>query len=70
MSWSGEVIADSNGKWSSNALRFATKEEAEGYVEALSLRWSSVIYWRVVESADPATHMWSISGDRLKEVTS
>ena len=28
MSFKPEVIADSSGKWSGNALRFATREEA------------------------------------------
>jgi len=32
MSWKPEVIADSSGKWCGNALRFATREEAEANV--------------------------------------
>ncbi len=32
MSWKPEVIADSSGKWAGNALRFATREEAESQV--------------------------------------
>ena len=33
MSFKPEVIADSSSKWSGNALRFATREEAEANVE-------------------------------------
>lgn len=54
-SYKPEVIADSGGKWSSNALRFATKEEAEDYVFDLSMRWTSVRKTRVIESDDPVT---------------
>jgi hypothetical protein len=49
-SWKVEVIADSSGKWSSNALRFKTKPEAETYAKDLASRWTSVTVWRVVES--------------------
>lgn len=58
MSWKPEVIADGIGKWAGNALRFATKEEAEQNVEALMLRWWAVRETRVVESEDPVTHRW------------
>lgn len=44
-----EVIADSSGKWTSNLLRFATREEAEAYAKDLTWRWTSVREWRVVE---------------------
>ena len=33
MSFKPEVIADSSGQWCGNALRFATREEAEANVE-------------------------------------
>jgi len=54
-SWKAEVIADDTGKWVSNALRFATKEQAEHYVRDLSLRWFAVRETRVVESDDDVT---------------
>ena len=57
-SWKPEVIADSSGKWCGNALRFATKEEAEANVKALAWRWFSVIDTRVVESDDPVNYRW------------
>jgi len=49
MSWKPEVQADSTGTWVGNALRFATKEEAEGKVLAFAMRWTS----RVVECDEP-----------------
>jgi hypothetical protein len=52
------VIADSTGKWSSNALRFATELEARAYVIDLEWRWTSVRDTRVVESDDPVSHRW------------
>jgi hypothetical protein len=53
MSWKPEVIADGSGKWSGNALRFATYAEAKEYVLDLALRWSAVREVRVIESDDP-----------------
>lgn len=56
VSWKADVIADSTGKWCGNMLRFATKLEAETYVNALEERWSSVISTRVVESNQAVSH--------------
>jgi hypothetical protein len=39
MSFKPEVIADSTGQWCGNALRFATREEAEANVKDLERRW-------------------------------
>ena len=58
MSWKPEVIADNSGKWCGNGLRFATKEEAEANVFALSMRWILVRETRAVESADPVNYRW------------
>jgi hypothetical protein len=55
-SWMAEVIADNSGKFCGNGCRFATKEEAEGYAADLSLRWTLVREWRVVESTDPVNY--------------
>jgi len=55
MSFKPEVIADSSGKWSGNALRFATEEEARIYVDDLMMRWTAVRSTRVVEVEDPVT---------------
>jgi len=42
MSFKPEVIADTSGKWCGNALRFATREEAETNVRNLMMRWFAV----------------------------
>ncbi len=57
MSWKPEVIADNSG-WAGNALRFATKEEAEANVSDLWARWTLVRETRVVESDDPVNYAW------------
>lgn len=56
MSYAGEVIADNSGKFCGNAMRFATKEEAEIYVHDLANRWTLVRDTRVVESSDPVNY--------------
>jgi hypothetical protein len=56
MSFAAEVIADSSGKWTGNQCRFATREEAEGYVADLMSRWTLVTETRVVESGDPVNY--------------
>lgn len=61
MSFKPEVIADSSGEWVGNALRFATKEEAEANVLDLSCRWMAVRQTRVVESTDPVNYRWVFS---------
>ena len=48
------VVMTDSGQCAGNGLRFATKEEAEAYVAALS----SVRKSRVVESSDPVTYRW------------
>jgi hypothetical protein len=58
MSWAPEVIADSSGKWCGNALRFATREEAEANVANLASRWFLVTDTRVIESTDPVNYRW------------
>lgn len=58
MSWKPEVIVDGSGKWYGNALRFATKEEAEANVQNLASRWFSVRDTRVVASDDPVNYKW------------
>jgi len=58
MSWKAEVIADSSGNFTGDALRFATEKEASEYVRDLEWRWTSVRDTRVVESADPVNYVW------------
>jgi hypothetical protein len=59
MSFKPEVIADSSGKWVGNALRFATRLEAQSCVEDLRRRWTLVTDIRVVESDDPVNYRWA-----------
>ncbi len=42
-----------NGGWSSNARRYATREEADAAGQDLYSRWTSVEEYRVVPSSDP-----------------
>ena len=57
-SFAPEVIADSSGEWCGNALRFATRAEAELNVQALMMRWMLVRETRVVESKDPVNYRY------------
>jgi hypothetical protein len=57
-SYAPEVIADSTGKFYGNALRFATREEAEANVKDLWSRWAMVTDTRVVESDDEPNYRW------------
>ena len=58
MSFKPEVIADSSAQWCGNALRFATREEAEANVRDLMMRWFAVRETRVVESDDPVNYRY------------
>jgi len=58
MSWKPEVIADSSGKWATNALRFATEHEASESAHDLACRWLAVRQWRATECDDPVSHRW------------
>lgn len=60
MSWAPEVMVE--GKWAGNAIRFATKEEAELYGIDLLLRWFVPTDSRAVESADPVNYRRLESG--------
>ena len=58
MSFKPEVIADRSGQWCGNALRFATREEAEANVRDLMMRWFAVRETRVLESNDPVNYRY------------
>jgi len=68
MSFKPEVIADTSANWCGNALRFATREEAEANVQDLMMRWFAVRETRVVESGDPVNYRYV--GGRLESLTS
>jgi hypothetical protein len=54
MSWKAEVFADSC--WSSNALRFATEEEAENSGRELLSRWFVPTDSRAAKSDDAVNY--------------
>jgi len=58
MSFKVEVTTDSSGCWDSNALRFATKKQAEAYAVDLMRRWFLVRDTRVVRSRDVVNYEW------------
>jgi hypothetical protein len=58
MSFKPEFIADPSGKWCGNALRFATREEAEANVRDLMMRWFAVRETRLVECDDPVNYRY------------
>ncbi len=66
MSFKPEVQTDATGKWYGNALRFATRAEAETQVADQMMRWIAVRDTRVVESDDPVNYRY-VDG-RLKVV--
>jgi hypothetical protein len=53
-SYKPEVLVD--GKWSTNALRFATAEEAFGSMMLLRMRWWVPTDGRATESEDPVNY--------------
>jgi hypothetical protein len=57
MSWRAEY-ADDSGRWTTNGLRFATKQEAEDYVSELAIRWTAVRETRAVECDDPVNYTY------------
>jgi hypothetical protein len=59
MSWKAEVIADRSGTWAGNGCRFATYAEASDYAHDLSMRWTLVREYRVVESDDDVNYAWA-----------
>lgn len=62
MSFKPEVQTNGRDEWSGNALRFATREEAEANVLDLMRRWMLVTGTRVVESDDEPNYRWTHEG--------
>ncbi len=44
------TTAGDRGSYATNGLVFQTREEAERYALALSLRWTAVVDWRIREA--------------------
>lgn len=61
MSYAPEVQTGGE-EWNGNALRFATKEEAEANVLNLMGRWMLVTATRVIESDDAVNYRWICKG--------
>ncbi len=59
MSWRPEVIADDSGEWVGNALRFATRREADAYLSELAANWTQVVKTRAVEVFEPVNCSWA-----------
>lgn len=56
-SWKPEVqVAGEGEKWHDNAVRFATKEEAELSAKDLFGRWMLATAWRAAPSDDPVNY--------------
>lgn len=47
-----------SGEWAGNALRFATREEAEASALHLFQRWTLCQDYRADESDDPVNFVW------------
>lgn len=58
MSFKPQVQTGDRPEWVGNALRFATREEADANVANLASRWMLVTATRVVESSDPVNYAW------------
>jgi hypothetical protein len=56
MSWKPQVMVE--GKWSSNQLVFATKEEASRYAHDLFIRWTMSEAHQAVESDKPVNYRY------------
>lgn len=56
MSFKPVVKTGSDPKWYDNALRFATKEEAELSARDLANRWMLVTDYSAQESGDPVNY--------------
>ena len=68
-SWKPEVIIDSSGEWNTNALRFATEDEAFRNAQDLSKRWLSVINYRATECDDPVNYSYTEDGKLVAKGT-
>ena len=66
MPWKVEVLT--SGSWSSNALRFATQDEAVASGRALLARWLVPEASRATESTDPVNYRFEDGSDVREEV--
>ena len=57
MSYKVEVQTNNGVNWASNAVRFATPEEAKAYGHQLMMRWTAVDDVRVAQSEDAVNYV-------------
>jgi hypothetical protein len=67
MSFAPMVRTTDFGPFAGNALRFATREEAQMWLDDLMCRWFAVTDVRVDESTDPVNYR-TVDGRTLEEV--
>lgn len=60
MSWKPELQVSGENGWHTNALRFATKEEAEASAKELYGRWTMATAWRAAECEDPVNYRMNL----------
>lgn len=66
MPWKPEVEVE--GKWSQNALVFATEDEAKTSARGLMMRWLTVTDYRAVEVDDTHKVNYKLIDGELSEV--
>jgi hypothetical protein len=59
-------MVSTGGAFAGNALRFATREEAEASAHDLAMRWTLVQSFRADESDDPVNCEWDSSRGNVR----
>ncbi len=59
MSYKCQIKVYGDPKFYDNAVRFATREEADSAGQNKLWNWTMADEYRVVESTDPANYRWS-----------
>lgn len=67
-SWKTEVLVD--GKWATNSVRFATKEEATAAGVELLSRWFVPEDSRAAESNDPVNYKFDFTLNKTVSINS
>ena len=58
-SWAAEVLPNGERAYVRNALRFATRDEAEEYSVDLYFRWAGMECARVAPTSEPVNATWA-----------
>jgi len=59
-------MVSTGGEFAGNALRFATREEAEASAHNLAMRWTLVERFRADESDDPVNYAWDATRGNVR----